>query len=718
MSYFKDRITIGLNLIDSKIKLTRCFDNEFRTFFVCDYISEGKNGEIEIFPYNLKRELYSVEKTTTSTGTKFEPYKYIRYTPEQEKEKGHKSNFPKGVTPPPFIPINVLESFEKEIEIPILILTEGYIKAISGSLKGLNVIGLPSITIYKDKESGLIFDDIISIIETCKVRNVILLYDNDSLDIGKIENELTRRPKQFLSSALNIRDQIRQQNDVIVTWCRGLKLDANGLDDMIVKYPDCWKELLKINPLKGIYFEKLTITRDDNKLIKHLCLNDVKDFYNLHKEKIKDEEFTFYGNQYKFYNGKVNRIFKDVGIFRVGDDFFHIIHRPDHHKNLKPSIELMKRQTILDDFGKEFIRTMPKYISFCNIPDNNNYVQIQNNCFNIYHQIHHEQKQGEYNSITKLLKHIFGDQYKIGLDYLKVMWQQPTHILPILCLVSKERGTGKTTFIDWLNKLWGENSVIVGNDELKNTFNSIYANKTLIMCDESKIDKEHVLEKLKALSTQKTINLHYKFGQMHTVSFFGKIILNSNHEENFINTSDEEMRFWIRKVPVVCEWDAEFESKIENEIPYFIYYLNNTKIEYEKKSRQWFLAEDINTDALKKIVENSKTWLYKTLVDFFQDYFNNVDELCTEIEFTPKDIKEKWFSNNTQVTLPFISNVLKNEFKIKQSEKTVRYWKIKGIVGELTKAIGHTFKIERTFFEKFEEQIIEEQIEIQTELPY
>ena len=32
---------------------------------------------------------------------------------------------------------------------------------------------------------------------------------------------------------------------------------------------------------------------------------------------------------------------------------------------------------------------------------------------------------------------------------MKILYEHPTQILPILSLVSNERGTGKTTFLNW-----------------------------------------------------------------------------------------------------------------------------------------------------------------------------------------------------------------------------------------------------------------------------
>ena len=55
------------------------------------------------------------------------------------------------------------------------------------------------------------------------------------------------------------------------------------------------------------------------------------------------------------------------------------------------------------------------------------------------------------------LKHIFQEQLEIGLDYLALLYRKPTQPLPVLCLVSHERNTGKTTFLNFVKEIFGLN---------------------------------------------------------------------------------------------------------------------------------------------------------------------------------------------------------------------------------------------------------------------
>lgn len=87
----------------------------------------------------------------------------------------------------------------------------------------------------------------------------------------------------------------------------------------------------------------------------------------------------------------------------------------------------------------------------------------------------HESRQGDASVIFQFLGHIFGEQIEMGYDYFKILLERPTQILPILCLVSEERGTGKTTFLHFIKSIFGENMTINSNEGFRSNFNIEWA---------------------------------------------------------------------------------------------------------------------------------------------------------------------------------------------------------------------------------------------------
>jgi phage/plasmid-associated DNA primase len=192
------------------------------------------------------------------------------------------------------------------------------------------------------------------------------------------------------------------------------------------------------------------------------------------------------------------------------------------------------------------------------------------------------------------------------------------------------------------------------------------------MIDETTIDKVHAIEKLKSLATAKTISVSQKFVSHYSVPFFGKIILCTNKESDFMRIDEEEIRFWVRKIkPINGKKNTNIETDLFNEIPNFLKYLLQIEEIDFSKSRMVFTKDEIETESLELVKEESKSWLRKEIEYLFIDFFDN-NNAIDFVEVTPKDIKERWFINNNQISISYIRKVLKEEMKM-HSLVTKRY---------------------------------------------
>ena len=106
-----------------------------------------------------------------------------------------------------------------------------------------------------------------------------------------------------------------------------------------------------------------------------------------------------------------------------------------------------------------------------------------------------------YPHIQSLVRHIFGEQYELGMDYLQLLYLHPIQKLPILLLVSEERNTGKSTFLNFLKALFQNNVTFNTNEDFRSQFNSDWAGKLLIVVDEVLLSRREDSERLKNLST-------------------------------------------------------------------------------------------------------------------------------------------------------------------------------------------------------------------------
>lgn len=347
---------------------------------------------------------------------------------------------------------------------------------------------------------------------------------------------------------------------------------------------------------------------------------------------------------------------------RIGTDYYKICNVPLLSGDTIKSLIKWSKGEIMTDFGKEFLKEIKKYDGFIIIPDHKNYEQEINGFYNEYEKVNHKLSEGKFTQTELFLKHIFKNQYNIALDYLTIIWQHPSQILPILCLVSEERNTGKTTFLKWLKLVFQGNMTINKNEDFRSRFNSDWASKLIIAVDEVLLDKKEDSERIKNLSTANNYKIESKGKDKVETTFFGKFILCSNNEENFIQIDSNEIRYWVVKVVSIVAEDVNMLQNLEKEIPHFLHYINNRKIVAEQKTRMWFTKQQIYTAALDKVVKGNKTYLSQEIREIIIDDFVSFE--VDVLKYTASDLLEKLSKGTIRTTRFKISDCLKMDYKL------------------------------------------------------
>ncbi|MCL2413481.1 MAG: DUF5906 domain-containing protein, partial [Bacteroidales bacterium] len=651
--------------------------------------TEDKNGNVDILVYTLNRRtirikhpkanpdkdlVYNNRDTDLMIKRLAVPREYT--DPKTGESKTLKYEFPKGSGTFPFFPPMLCEKYEKGEQINTLILTEGYKKAWYASLFGVPVVGLASITCLKDKDTKAMYEDVISLIKKCKVKNVVMLYDGDCFNISlkSLENgkDLYTRPVSFYNSSCTVRELFKDfPVDVYFGCINSETVDGQpkGLDDIFIAKPgeesELVADLLQLSR-PGLYFTKLNITNATNKLAK-LFNFEVNSFYRTHADVIKNRPFVYRGTGYVWDDGKQELTVVVPAeaklYFRVGDDYYKYVKIPNKYAQLEQQYHRRNITTITGDHGKKLLTHVAKYEAFCNVPDHVNYTKVINNCFNLYHQIEYTPEDGDCSTSLELVKHIFGEQYELGLDYIQLLYQQPTQILPILCLVSKENKTGKSTFIKWLKAIFGQNATVIGNDQLNNNFNGSWGSKLVIACEESFVEKISTVEKIKALSTGDKIQMEMKGRDATEIDFFGKFILASNKEENFIYANQNDIRYWVRKIPTIQTENVHMMFQLVDEIPAFLNHLNSRKMHTQHESRMWFREELLITEALKKLREASRPKIEKIIVQKIKELFLDTGE--NQLYLPMAYIKET-ILQNTKEDENYIRKILEEHLEVQR----------------------------------------------------
>jgi len=368
---------------------------------------------------------------------------------------------------------------------------------------------------------------------------------------------------------------------------------------------------------------------------------------------------------------------EELPYIRVGTVYYKIVNKPNKYDIIESELKVWKKDEIKQDFNAHIINHIPKFDDFIVRPDNLTYQRNINGFYNLYSPFPHTPFEGNVTPemipfSLQILKHIFQEQFETGLKYMKILYEMPYERTYVLCLVSKEGSTGKTTFLKWLAYIFGGNFANVDIDTLEGIFNGSYKDKNIIAVDEAVSDKGRVVEKIKAMITQDTITSNEKYVNHYKLENFIKLVLCSNKETEFLKIEDTEQRFWVRKVPRVPLKYKQLDivKKLIEEIPMFLkYLLQLPKIIVE--TRFVLPYEEVENDSLKAVKFESKNWLYKELMELITGYFEN--SLYEEFYATPKDIKDKFFQHNNQVQISYIRKVLNNDFK-KQTVPQCRFY--------------------------------------------
>ena len=363
---------------------------------------------------------------------------------------------------------------------------------------------------------------------------------------------------------------------------------------------------------------------------------------------------------------------RSTNYIRVGVDYFKVIEKKDRYGIKRTELKKWNKQEIVQDHDKKILYTMPKYDDFIVEPNNKDYESHVDGFYNLYAPFPHKSKPGEWTWTKILLEHIFGEQYEIGLKYLQTLYLHPKQPLPVLVLISKTRQTGKSTFIDWLMTIFGANMVIISPADLNREFNGSYSRANIIAIEETLIKKDSIVEKVKSLSTQKTINANLKNVNDFMIPFFGKIVMASNNERKFMKIDDDEIRFFVRRLGLPQHRNHDILNDMIKEIPAFLNHLERMPDVDFSRSRMVFTPEELANDNLTQVKQESRSWLYKELFYTFEDLFNN-SVIGDEIKFTPKEIKNEFFQFNSHVSTSYIKEVLQDEFKLIKASKNESY---------------------------------------------
>ena len=356
---------------------------------------------------------------------------------------------------------------------------------------------------------------------------------------------------------------------------------------------------------------------------------------------------------------------------RVGTTLYKLVDQPRLNGGYVKKRIVWNNETLRQDYGKHYLATVPKYDGFCTVPEHVNYQPVVGKFLNLYEPITHQPQEGDFPSIRSLVEHIFGEQYELGMDYLQLLYLQPIQKLPILLLVSEERNTGKSTFLNFLKALFQNNVTFNTNEDFRSQFNSDWAGKLLIVVDEVLLSRREDSERLKNLSTTLSYKVEAKGKDRDEIAFFAKFVLCSNNEYLPVIIDVGETRYWVRKIDRLQLDDTDYLQKLKAEIPAFLYHLQHRKLSTEKKSRMWFAPSLLHTEALQRIIRCNRNRLEIEMHELILDIMDRVG--TDTFSFCPDDILILLVNSHVKAERHQVRRVLQERWKLKPAHNTLTY---------------------------------------------
>ena len=356
---------------------------------------------------------------------------------------------------------------------------------------------------------------------------------------------------------------------------------------------------------------------------------------------------------------------------RVGTSLYKIVEQPRLNGGYVKKRIAWNNETLRQDYGKDYIGSVPKYDGFCTVPEHIGYRPVVVKFLNLYEPIDHRPKEGDFSHIQSLIRHIFGEQYELGMDYLQLLYLQPIQKLPILLLVSEERNTGKSTFLNFLKALFQNNVTFNTNEDFRSQFNSDWAGKLLIVVDEVLLNRREDSERLKNLSTTLSYKVEAKGKDRDEIAFFAKFVLCSNNEYLPVIIDAGETRYWVRKIERLQSDDTDFLQKLKAEIPAFLHFLQHRQLSSEKESRMWFAPSLLHTEALQKIIRSNRNRLEIEMQELILDIMDSVG--TDTFSFCYNDLLLLLVHSQVKVEKHQVRKVLQECWKLTPAPNTLTY---------------------------------------------
>lgn len=360
---------------------------------------------------------------------------------------------------------------------------------------------------------------------------------------------------------------------------------------------------------------------------------------------------------------------KEPTFIKVADEYRQRIARKDPKSGqVTIGYEARKVGELKEEFGSGFVKNIPRFHGWVTEPSHTEYSRtisythenVLYRFFNRYQPPPYQPKPfdipdaykaapmtfdmediPEIRHSAKFLKHLFRSdrELNVAVDMIALKWLSPRTKVRSLALVSSEEGTGKSTFIDWMLKIFGQNSTKTEIQRMTDNFNSLMSGRVVVGIEETKDEKGNVENRLKDMITGYETVTRRMYQEAVVEENFTWYIFASNHEDSFMKVGATTTRFFVVKVNPLEGIDPDFADKLYREIPYFLYFLEKRGALYPKEDRLWHRQELVENDALVKLRQSSKDIVQQNMEELVQSIFLRCELALPYIRYSSEYLK-------------------------------------------------------------------------------
>lgn len=264
------------------------------------------------------------------------PYVRVRYQfPDDHLDKSKRPiKYRSPSKAPTFIyyPQHVRACYKSKLEIPTLFIQEGEKKAEKACKHGLPSVAVSGIQNlgYRKKqgESPVLPEELVKLIETCQVRQVVFLLDSDCFDLTKTikaDDPIDRRPRNFFYAVKNYKEYFQRLKnrqlyvEIYFGYVRKNEAGDKGVDDLLAhslkgneaELEQDIRTAMNEKDLAGkwVQLHKIT-TMPDSRLQEIWKLNNTKAFCMHYVDQLRNiPEFLINGSKMHFTeDGKLESV--------------------------------------------------------------------------------------------------------------------------------------------------------------------------------------------------------------------------------------------------------------------------------------------------------------------------------------------------------------------------------------------------------------------------